>query len=263
MDATEDPHGTPGAGPGSDDAAIPDVPRVVAHRGAAAEAPENTMPAFDLAVELGAGGLEADVRLTADGVPVLLHDRDVDRTTDGSGPVGDHTLDELRELDAGVDRGRHHRGTRVPTLGELLERHGGRVWIDLELKPPMGEADDLVQAVGDVLEAHGSPDGVLLSSFRPDVLEAGTRLLPEVPRALIAQEVPEGSPLPEMAPDLAAVGVSRAGMRPDLPREVHDLGLALLVWTVNDVGPARRLYREGADGLITDDPRRILRVSPP
>lgn len=263
MVATEDPQRTGKAADGDDPAPPASVPRVVAHRGASAEAPENTMPAFDLAVELGAGGIEADVRLTADEVPVLHHDETVGRTTDGSGHVGKMTLEELRELDAGAGRGRRFAGTRIPTLDELVEAHAGRVWLDLELKPPLGSAQRLVEAVGEVLDDHGVDEGVFLSSFRPDVLLAAREARPDLPRALIAQEVPEGSPLPEMAPDLDGVGVSRAGMRPGLPDEVHDLGLALLVWTVNDVAPARRLYEQGVDGLITDDPRRILRVSPP
>lgn len=263
MVATEDPT-RPRQDPDEDESGPPEaVPRVVAHRGASAEAPENTMPAFDLAVELGTGGIEADVRLTADDVPVLHHDETVDRTTDGSGRVGKMTLEELRELDAGAGRGKRFAGTRIPTLAELVEAHGGRVWLDLELKPPLGSAQRLVEAVGEVLDDQGVEEGVLVSSFRPDVLLAAREARPDLPRALIAQEVPEGSPLPEMAPDLDAVGVGRSGMRPGLPDEVHDLGLALLVWTVNDVSPARRLYEQGVDGLITDDPRRILRVSPP
>lgn len=243
--------------------ALEGVPRVIAHRGASAEAPENTLPAFDLAAEMGAGGIECDVRLTADDVPVIHHDDTVDRTTDGGGRVDKHTLDELRDLDAGTGRGRRFHGTTVPTLDEVLDRYARRLWLDLELKPGRSDVATLVDAVAEALQAHDDPPGVLLSSFRPDALEVARDRLPDVPRALIVAEVPDAVPLGEVTEGLDGLGVNKAAVTDDLVDRVHDLDLVLFAWTVNDVGAARDLYEAGVDGVITDDPRRVLRVSPP
>lgn len=242
---------------------VDSVPRVIAHRGASAEAPENTLPALELALELGVGGVECDVRLTRDEVPVLLHDENVSRTTDGTGKVGNMTLEEIRDLDAGAPRSRRFRGTPVPTLGEALDLLAGRTWVNLELKPPGRDATRLVDAVLDVVDDRGLADGLLLSSFRPDVLEVARRRDPTHPRALILADAPDDGLPKEVVEDLDALAFNRAALSEALVDEVHALGKPIFGWTVNSVPEARRLYEIDVDGLITDDPRRILRVSPP
>lgn len=239
------------------------VPRVLAHRGASAEAPENTMPAFELAWKLGAGGIECDVRLTEDDVPVIIHDATVGRTTDGRGRVRRHTLEEIRALDAGAGRGPRFRGTRIPTLEEVLDAYGGRVWLDLELKPAGKDPDPLVSAMGEAVQDRGLEEATLVSSFLPDLLDAARERYPRIPRALIAAAVPDPAALDEFADGLDAVGVSKDGARPEVLERARDLDLAFFVWTVDRIPEARRFYEMGVDGLITKDPRRILRVSPP
>lgn len=239
------------------------IPRVIAHRGASAEAPENTIPAIDLAVELGAGGVELDVRLTEDDVPVLLHDRSVDRTTDGSGRVDRLPLEEIEDLDAGKGRGKRFRNTRVPTLGEVLDRFAGRVWLDLELKAVGGETADLVDAVGEALGDHGVEEGVLVSSFRPDLLAVAAERCPGIPLAQLVKEVPDDADLATLAEGVDALGLNRGAARPEVVDGARDLGVPVFAWTVNSPSTARTLYKRGVDGIVTDDPRRILRVSPP
>src|SRR5262245_18032370 len=106
----------------------------IAHRGASSYAPENTFAAFDLALELGARELEFDVQSSADGELVVIHDHNVDRTTDGTGMVESHTLAALRELDAGAWFDRRFSGERIPTLAGVLERYGARARLHVELK---------------------------------------------------------------------------------------------------------------------------------
>ena len=107
-------------------------PVLLGHRGARLQAPENTLPAFRLALELGAHGVELDVRLTADGQPVVIHDADLSRTTDGAGPVARHTLEALRRLDAGAWKDGLFRGTPIPTLGEVLKGLPGGALLNVE-----------------------------------------------------------------------------------------------------------------------------------
>src|SRR4051794_15279621 len=111
-------------------------PYMLAHRGASAYAPENTFAAFDRAVALRTDGIETDVRASKDGALVLVHDERVDRTTDGEGRVHDLTLAELQLLDAGVPFNPRFAGERIPTVDALLDRHGGRLALCLEVKQP-------------------------------------------------------------------------------------------------------------------------------
>src|SRR5207247_1736958 len=109
-------------------------PLIVGHRGAMGYAPENTFASYERAVALGVDAVECDVHLSADGVPVVIHDHTLDRTTDGRGPVRDHTLEQLKRLDAGAWRGAEFAGQRLPTLDELLGWCASRVPLPIELK---------------------------------------------------------------------------------------------------------------------------------
>lgn len=244
------------------------APVVLAHRGYSARAPENTLAAFQKAVDLGVG-FELDVTLCATGEVVVLHDDLVDRTTDGHGEVARLTLDELRALDAGAWFDPAFAGERIPTLDEVLERFGGRVLIDIELKP-IGHRAQLADAVATLLEQHGVAQAVVVTSFDPLLLEALKRRNAQIPRGQITATF-EGSDTVRglkraalrymwlngrSAPSVIAVEQGRATLR--FVRRQHRKGRKVWAWTVNDPARMRELARAGVDALLSDDPALAL-----
>jgi glycerophosphoryl diester phosphodiesterase len=240
----------------------------VAHRGASIEHPENTIEAFEAAIDLGADAIEFDVRMTVDGHAVVMHDSDVSRTTGGSGMISELTLDDVRSLRIALPGG---RATGVPTLEDALECLSGRVAADIEIKnlpwepgfSPDREA--AVDATLDALDAVGFPGQVIVSSFNPASIAHSRRLRPDVPTGLLtaydvdaavtlAQARADGHPwiLPYVSKVLeAGDGFSdrvRAG------------GALLGVWIADDPETARRLFELGADAVATNDPRTIVPV---
>ena len=147
-------------------------PFILGHRGASAAAPENTMAAFHRAQELGADGIEFDVQLSADGVPVIFHDRTVDRVTGGSGVVSQMTLAELQSLEAGD-------GQTIPTLDDLFTQFGAAFLYNVELKSYSGGDGDLAAAVADRILGHQLANQSLVSSFNPWILRRIRRHLPK------------------------------------------------------------------------------------
>lgn len=235
---------------------------VVAHRGSSAERPENTLAAFERAIEVGADAVEFDVRLTADGVVVVVHDADVARTTDGLGVVRDLTLAEVKRLRIA---GEH----QVPTLEETLHLLSGRIAVDIEIKNLPGEPDfepdreRVVDATLSVLGSVGFVGPVLLSSFNPAAIEAVRSGAPDVPTGLLTEwSVSAGAALeaaragghawvlPFAGQVLEAKGAFAAG--------VHDAGMRMGVWITDDPDEAMALMRLGADAVATNDPGAIL-----
>ena len=152
---------------------------VIAHRGASSYAPENTLAAFDLALQMGVRHIELDVDFTSDGHIVVIHDDTVDRTTNGSGPVTSHTLAALRALDAGSWFGAQFAGERIPTFDEVLARYKGRVHLHTEIK---GRSPSLSQRTADVIRKHGMEGQVTITSFQTVRLEEMRAYAPELPR---------------------------------------------------------------------------------
>ncbi|HEX9075950.1 MAG TPA: glycerophosphodiester phosphodiesterase family protein, partial [Anaerolineae bacterium] len=140
---------------------------IIAHRGASNWAPENTLAAFQRACALGADGIELDVTLTRDGVPVVIHDDTVDRTTNGKGAVAQMTLEEIRSLDAGSWYSAEFRGEKIPTLAGVLQAVGQCGLVDIELKGTKLKADGLEAAAIRAVESAGMHERVILSSFNP------------------------------------------------------------------------------------------------
>lgn len=247
--------------------------RVFAHRGGAALAPENTIVAFDRGLALGADGLELDVRLSRDGVAVVLHDATVDRTTDGTGAVADLTAGEIAGLDAGYRFGApdgfpfRDRGIGVPRLREVLERYRGVPSI-VELK--VDEPELARQALADV-RAAGAFANVVIGSFKQGVLDATRALEPEMPTSASTDEVRRlllrsRFRLTVRRPPyrLLQVPEVRAGRRivsPRFVRAAHRAGLLVQVWTINREDDMRRLLGWGVDALISDRPDVAVRVA--
>ena len=159
---------------------------IIAHRGASSYAPENTMAAFDLAIQMGACHLELDVHLTHDDYLVVIHDDTVDRTTNGTGPVASQTLAALQALDAGAWFGAAFTGARIPTLAEVLACYQGRAHLHIELK---GHTVRLPQRTVDLVRAHGMAQHVTFTSFQHTHLQTMRAYAPELPTGWLVGEI--------------------------------------------------------------------------
>ncbi len=238
-------------------------PIVFAHRGASKHAPENTLAAFELAIQLGAPAVELDVKLTGDQQVVVLHDATLDRTTDGKGPLSAHTLEAVKQLDAGSHFSPEFRNERVPTLAEVFAAIGKRALINVELTNYETPGDDLVDRVAQVIRDHRMEGQVLFSSFHPLNLIRARQVAPEIPLGLLvlegqAERIPlsfAGEPIPYEAlhPYTTDATGSLVSRNHQEKRRVH-------VWTVNEAEDMRRLFGMGVDGIFTDDPALALMV---
>ncbi|TLM66826.1 MAG: glycerophosphoryl diester phosphodiesterase [Deltaproteobacteria bacterium] len=220
-----------------------------AHRGASAEAPENTLAAFARALEAGADGVELDVHLSADGVPVVIHDETLERTTDGEGPVDAWEREYLQALDAGSWFAPHFAGEGVPTLDQVLHLLAGRLRLNLEVKDVRAG-----QAVLEALRGYPAAD-VMLSSFDCGLLFALRRAAPEMPLAVLHDAGNWRRALGYAEALRAAAFHPRADLigRP-LLTACRSLRLPVYAWTVDDPGEARALARMGVAGVFANDP---------
>lgn len=245
--------------------------RVIGHRGAAAVAPENTLPSFEHAVEVGADGVEFDLHVTSDGHLVVIHDPTLERTTDGRGPVEERTLEELRAYDAGFgftpDDGVtfpfRETGVRIPTLEEVLECVGDR--------PVVAEIKSMAagHAMGGWLKTSKDRGRILVGGFKREEVDPAGRearwrcaYQDELRGFVLGGKVGLGR---FFAPDVDAAMVpeKRGGIRvvsPGFVRRAHAIGMGVFVWTVNRPDDMRRLFDWGVDGLVSDAPGRVRRV---
>src|SRR4029453_14683954 len=242
-------------------------PVVVAHRGASSTRPENTIPSFEEAIRLGAGILEFDVRLSRDGVPVVIHDAAVDRTTDGTGLVHELTADELSSLNAGTAA----EPTPLPTLAEVLRCVSGRAAIAVEIKNIPGEPafeptrEPIVEAVHAELERQGFEGAVLVVSFNPSSIAASKAVAPGVPTGFLTTDLVE--PREALAYAVSAGhDMILPGTRASIPAgpsfvgEVHAAGLRLGTWTGDDPETFGMLLGRGFDTVASNDPEMALAV---
>ncbi|MFP4031529.1 MAG: glycerophosphodiester phosphodiesterase [Desulfococcaceae bacterium] len=244
-------------------------PLVVAHRGFRTRAPENTLAAFEAAATAGAAMIEFDVGLTRDGVPVVIHDAEVDRTTDGVGRVDDLTLAEIQALDAGGWFHPRFAGERVPTLAQVLDRMGGRVALNIEIKPEAAVPrfqngsgiEPVERQVMAMVQARGLAESVLISSFDGGVLDrlaaarAPLALGVLAERGDVAEAVRRCLRLGAFSwhPDFRRLSA-------DAVRRVRqETGARILPYTVNDPAEMDKLLALGADGFFTDDPAAARR----
>ncbi|MDG4785904.1 glycerophosphodiester phosphodiesterase family protein [Micromonospora sp. WMMD1102] len=232
---------------------------VIAHRGASAAAPENTLVAQEIARRGGADWIENDVQPSSDGVPFVLHDATVDRTTDGTGAVRTLTSSRLRALDAGSWFAPHYAGVRMPTLAEQLadlRTRGGR--LVLEIKGAHSRAE--VARIVSVVREQQMADRVLVQSFEVDVLRYSRELAPELPLGLLRSTL-DADPVAVAAElGLATYNPSSSALlgRPAVVGDLHRAGIALMVWTVDTPAGWRQLDDLGVDGIITNRPAELV-----
>ena len=224
-------------------------PLVIGHRGASAEAPENSMAAFSLALRYGADGIELDVQLSADGVPVVMHDARVDRMTSGRGLVADLPLAALQALEMA-------QGERIPTLAEVLATFGSQLLYNIEVKDFGWRERGTETAVAHLITTHHLEDNVLVSSFNPLALRRLRRCLPpRVPIALIRDTgwLKFGYFLADGEADHPNHTLVDAAYMAWAKKRNYRVN----VWTVDDPAEAWRLVGLGVRGIITNKPGLI------
>ncbi|HSC63196.1 MAG TPA: glycerophosphodiester phosphodiesterase [Caldimonas sp.] len=230
-------------------------PRWIAHRGAGKLAPENTLSAFRLGASYGYRAFECDVKLSSDGVPFLLHDATLQRTTSGHGPAAALTWHELSRLDAGAWHSRRFAGEPVASFAAIARFClRNEFALDVEIKPSPGSERETGRAVAAMAATlwSGATLPPLLTSFQPAALQGARDAAPHLPRAILLDTLPTG--WLDVAKELGCVAVvtNHAVLDAATLAAVHGAGLRALVYTVNDPAEARRLDALGIDGIVTD-----------
>lgn len=232
---------------------------IAAHRGDRASAPENTLPAFEAAILGGSDYLETDVQLTADGYAVLMHDDTVDRTTSGTGRVGDLTLAELRTLDAGAWYDPAFTGVQVPLFEEFLAllARSPEVTALVELKDSWDA--EQVASIMTAVYRHAVQDRLVFASFSPTSVSSLRDVAPGIPRVLIRRVLPL-DPV-AVAERFGAIGLmTRASAleeRPEAVGAMHAAGLGVLLYTLNSEDRWGEALAYGVDVVVTDEPSAL------
>lgn len=229
--------------------------KIWAHRGASGKAPENTIPAFELAIAMGADGVEFDVNRTADGELVVIHDETLDRTTTGTGRVVDLTLDEIRKADASHGQAAYE-GVQVPTLREVLELFRGTgLTVNVELKSSIELYPGIEHDALAVVDELGMREQVLWSSFNHNTL---LPLVDEVGRDAVALLFADALVKPWDYAAALGAGALHPGLHllqdPAYIEAAHALDLKVNTWTVNSPGHCRLAAAAGVDAIITNHP---------
>jgi glycerophosphoryl diester phosphodiesterase len=238
-------------------------PTIFAHRGASAHAPENTLAAFELAVQLGTDAIELDVKLSADGHVVVIHDETVDRTTDGTGRVKTLTLSALAALDAGSKFSREFKSQKIPTLDDVFAALGDKVIINVELTNYSSPTDDLAERVVTLVKRHHIERNILLSSFNFMALIRARGLLPRIPVGYLTYrgqaEAAIRSKLIRFGPQVA-LHPAYDDVTEQLLQMAHQARTKVNAYTVDQPEVMRQLFTAGVDGIFTNDPALALNV---
>ncbi len=239
--------------------------RIIAHRGACFYAPENTLESFAVARRQGASWIETDVKLTADNVPVLIHDETLERTTNGIGLVAETNLEELQKLDAGAWFSPQYKGAAVPTLEEAIKLFAElSLDCNFEIKPCPGREEETAEIVMRDLSRRWPQEWPrpLVSSFALESLRIARRSHPEWPLGLLLEDYPNN--WLDLARELRVVSIHcwSETLTQEWAAKIKEEGFVLLVYTINDPAVARRLFDWGVDGIFTDAPARFLDAAP-
>lgn len=235
--------------------------KIFAHRGASKLAPENTMEAFKLAYEMGADGIETDVQLTKDGVPVLIHDEQVKRTTNGSGFVKDYTYDELIQLDAGSWFSNAYQDARIISLEDFL------VWIkpkplllNLELKNNKLEYENIETIVYEMVRHHNLLDRTIISTFSTDSIKKLQAYREKIEIAFLTSK--NRPDLIQYALNMGAdaVHIKYRLLKPSLMRQADQVNMAVRVYTVNHRTHMFKCFSLETDGIFTDIPHKGVKL---
>ncbi len=225
---------------------------IIAHRGASGYEPENTLRSFARAIELGADMIELDVQLCRTGELVVIHDDTVDRTTNGHGWVAELSLEELRQLDAGL-------GERIPTLAEVFDLVDRRVPINVELKSP-GVAKPVSKLIATYRTKGWDADRFMVSSFDHPELLRFHKLQPNIRIGALYETIPSDYFTTLDALGAWSINVSLKAVNRALVEAVHQRGLKIFVYTVNEASDIKNMSALGVDGIFTNFPDRARQV---
>ena len=228
---------------------------VIAHRGASSYAPENTYAAFDLALEMEVRHVELDVQLTADNRVVVIHDETVDRTTDGSGPVTGHTLEELSRLDAGSWLDAKFSGFHIPAFEQLLIRYKGRFHFHTEIK---GRSPSLSQRTANLIRKHGMEEQVTITSFQYARLEEMRACAPELPAGWLVRDINDETISKAHKIGLSQLCPEAKTATPELVRRLHAEGFTARAWGVSTEALMEQVVEAGADGMTVNFPDKLI-----
>jgi glycerophosphoryl diester phosphodiesterase len=242
-------------------------PYLIAHRGISAKAPENTLASFERAANFsGIDMIELDVRLTKDEEVIVLHDRTLQRTSTGNGPARNYSLEEIRRFDAGSWFHPMFSEERIPTLYDVLQKVGNRLWVDIEIKSDRLHREPhelLEEKVLDVVRRCGMDDRVMFSSFDHRLLINIKRMRPSVITGVLFDFLHDFGKSPSKLADRAGAAVFKCATR-ELTRsmldDAHKYGLAVYVYTLNSVQSAQRMLSFGVDGILSNNADDIVGV---
>ena len=239
-------------------------PVIFAHRGASSHAPENTLAAFQLAIEHGAKAIELDVQLTKDHEVVVFHDFLLNRTTNGTGKIKDFSLSELRNFNAGISFSPAYQNEKIPALAEVLDSLPQDILINIELKNPQTPFDGLPARTACLVREFNAQDRVLISSFNSIALSKFNKELPSVPRGRLLHTKQMTNyllSLPALLAKIQSVHLSFKSLNPQIIASFKGAGKKVFTYTLNHTQDILTAMKMGIDGFFTDDPgfaRRIL-----
>ena len=219
---------------------------IFGHRGASAIKPENTMLAFQKAIDDGAHGIEFDIRITKDRKIVVIHDATINRTSNGTGKVSKLTYNELLEFDFG-------KGEKIPLLSLILEKFGNNYWLNIEVKEE-GFEKELVELIGEMKLTKK----FVISSFNTNVLKKLSKINKSLPLALLF--VNKSGDLGRRKENLGinSIHPNKNSINKRLMKKAVKYNLIVRAWTVNNITKAKKLVKLGVEGIITDNPKEIL-----
>lgn len=238
-------------------------PVIFAHRGASSHAPENTLAAFQLAIDQGAKAIELDVQLTQDQEVIVFHDVHLGRTTDGTGRVKDFTLAEIKSLNAGLSFSPAYQNQIIPTLKEVLDFLPQDIFLNIELKNMHSPFDDLPTRAASIIQSQNAEDRVLLSSFNTVALlktslSSSSILLGLLMRSSLLTRL--RSIFPYLQKRFYSIHLSFSFLNPQLVSTFQQAGLKVFTYTLNHTQDILAATKMGVDGFFTDDPGFATRI---
>lgn len=252
---------------------LPEIPQnnndgfvVIAHRGASAYAPENTHSAFKLAIQMKAEMIELDLSISKDGIPVVVHDESVDRTTGASGEVNTFTLEELKKLETGSWFDDKFDGEPFPTLAEVLAYTKDKIAVNIEIKTEAVSdeiEDGIVEKALKIVKEAGVENQVIFSSFDYRVMEHLEKLAPEMPKAILYEKSQSGNLLPSELVGKYKVDAFNCSYRQLSDAWVEDLTsneIPFFIYTVNEEVLMEKIIKKGATGIFSDKPDVLKQV---
>ncbi|HNX07001.1 MAG TPA: glycerophosphodiester phosphodiesterase family protein [Bacteroidales bacterium] len=234
-------------------------PLVVAHRGGSHCAPENTMAAFQQAMELGVDRIELDVQQSKDGVVLVMHDEKINRTTNGKGVISDMNYAQLKDVDAGSKFSKDFSNEKIPLLDEVLHLVNGQCELLVEIKNPGNINKGLEKNVADLIQQHQALAWCNVQSFEYESLYCLHKINGQITLGLLLDK-PKMDTLKKSAANtsfISEININRRYASVAMIDLIHQMDKKVFVWTVNKPDEMARLIKKGVDGIITDDPKTL------